>query len=225
VNQYLAVVAPVIEEHGGVVDKYIGDAVMGLFPGDAGPAVRAALHLLHELDQFNDEREAAGAPRLETGVGLHTGSLMLGTVGTGLRMDGTVVGEAVNLSSRIEGLTKIYGTRLLVSEATWQALDPLERPQGRLVDRVRVAGTTRPVGLYHILTQVDVEARYTEAAFTAGRDAYFAAEFDTAERHLLDVLRRHPEDRAAQLLVERCREFSRAGVPPGWDGVTTFDRK
>ena len=225
VNDYLAVIAPVIEAHGGVIDKYIGDAVMALFPGDPGPAVRASLEILSALDIFNDQRDSDRLPRVEAGVGLHTGHLMLGTVGTRERMDGTVIGDAVNLSSRVEGLTKTYGARLLVTEATWAALDPLERPDARLVDRVRAAGTTRPISLYHVLTPVEVEALYTIDDFTAGCTAYFAADFATAERHLHEAQRRHPNDKAAQLLLARCRDFIQSGAPPDWDGVTTHTTK
>jgi class 3 adenylate cyclase/tetratricopeptide (TPR) repeat protein len=224
-NEYLEVAVPIIEQHGGIVDKYIGDGVMTLFPDDPGAAVRANLQLLVELERFNDAREAAGEPRLDPCVGLHTGSLMLGTVGTSLRMDGTVIGDTVNLAARVERLTRLYGARLLVTEAVWETLDPLERPRARLVDRVRAAGKTEPVSLYHVLTPVEVEAIHTIDEFNAGCSAYFDADFGTAERHLIEALRRHPDDLAGQLLLARCREFIVSGVPAGWDGVTTYDHK
>jgi predicted ATPase/class 3 adenylate cyclase len=225
VNEYLEVAVPIIEEHGGIVDKYIGDAVMTLFPDDPGAAVRASLQLLTEMERFNEGREATDAPRLDPGVGLHTGPLMLGTVGTSRRMDGTVIGDTVNLASRVEGLTKLYGARLLVTDAVWETLDPLERPRARLVDRVRAAGKTEPIGLYHVLTPVEVEAIHTIDEFSAGCSAYFDADFGTAERHLTEVLRRHPGDPASRVLLARCREFVATGVPAGWDGVTTHDHK
>lgn len=225
VNDYLEVAVPTIEEHGGIVDKYIGDAIMCLFPDDPGAAVRASLHLLAALERFNEGRERRGAPRLETGVGLHTGDLMIGTVGTRARMDPTVIGDAVNLGSRVEGLTKVYGAQLLVTEATWEALDPLERPPARLVGRARAAGKSRPIGLYQVLTPGEVEARMTLDRFTAGCEAYFAADFTAAEQHLLDVQRRFPGDPATQLLLEQCRELMGREVPPGWDGVMTHVTK
>jgi predicted ATPase/class 3 adenylate cyclase len=225
VNEYLEVAVPIIEEHGGIVDKYIGDGVMTLYPDDPGTAVRASLQLLGELEQFNDAREAAGKPRLDACVGLHTGPLMLGTVGTSRRMNGTVIGDTVNLASRVERLTRLYGARLLVTDAVWETLDPLERPRARLVDRVRAAGKTEPISLYHVLTPVEVEAIHTIDEFNAGCAAYFDADFDAAERHLTDVLRRHPGDLAGRLLLARCREFISSGAPAGWDGVTTHDHK
>jgi predicted ATPase/class 3 adenylate cyclase len=225
VNEYLEVAVPIIEEHGGIVDKYIGDGVMTLFPEDPGAAVRASLQLLAELQRFNDEREATGAPRLDPCVGLHTGPLMLGTVGTSRRMNGTVIGDTVNLASRVERLTRLYGARLLVTDAVWETLDPLERPRARLVDRVRAAGKTEPISLYHVLTPVEVEAIHTLDEFNAGCAAYFDADFETAEGHLADALRRHPGDLAGQLLLARSREFIASGAPAGWDGVTTHDHK
>jgi class 3 adenylate cyclase len=225
VNEYLEVAVPIIEEHGGIVDKYIGDGVMTLFPDDPGAAVRANLQLLVELERFNDERETTGAPRLDPCIGLHTGRLMLGTVGTSRRMNGTAIGDTVNLASRVERLTRLYGARLLVTESVWETLDPLVRPRARLVDRVRAAGKTEPISLYHVLTPVEVEALHTLDEFNAGCAAYFDADFETAERRLSDALRRHPGDLAGALLLARSREFIASGVPAGWDGVTTHDHK
>jgi predicted ATPase/class 3 adenylate cyclase len=224
-NDYLEVAVPIIEGHGGIIDKYVGDAIMAFFPKDPGAAVRASLELLGDMERFNDEREAEGKPRLDPGVGLHTGPLMLGTVGTARRMDGTVIGDTVNLSSRVEGLTKIYGARLLTTEAVWDALDPLERPHARLVDRVRAAGKTRPISLYHVLTPSEVGALHTLDVFNKGCAAYFASDFATAERYLVDVLGRHPQDAASKLLLARCRAFQASGLPSDWDGVTTHDHK
>ncbi len=123
-NSYLGRMGPIIRDHGGIIDKYIGDSIMALFPESAVQAVEAALAMRHLLVEYNDGRERAGYFPLDMGIGLHTGPLMLGTIGEHERMDGTVISDAVNTSSRIEGLTKVYRIPIIISQATLAA-DPL----------------------------------------------------------------------------------------------------
>ncbi len=116
-NAYLSHLGPVIREHRGFIDKYIGDGIMGLFPGPADDGIQAAVALQLKLSEFNDERNWAGFAPIRCGVGVHRGDLMLGTIGEAERMDTTVIADVVNLASRIEGLTKLYGARVLVSQS------------------------------------------------------------------------------------------------------------
>ena len=113
VNDYLQVVTPVIYRHGGFVDKYIGDAVMALFHGDPRQACACALEIEADLKRYNQARVADGEKPIYSGIGIHTGSVMLGTVGDNQRLQTTVISDAVNLASRIEGLTKQYGHTIL----------------------------------------------------------------------------------------------------------------
>ena len=117
INAYLERMGPVIRDHNGFIDKYIGDAIMALFES-ADDAVRAGLGMLETLEAFNAERRAAGQEPIGIGVGINTGTLMMGTIGEKHRMDGTVISDAVNLASRIESLTKTYHVGLLVSQYT-----------------------------------------------------------------------------------------------------------
>ena len=124
INAYLEHVGPVIRDHGGFIDKYIGDAIMALFE-DADDGVRASLAMLEALDGFNERRAADDLPPVSIGTGINTGSLMMGTIGELHRMDGTVISDAVNLASRIESLTKVYHVRMLISQYTYDHLaDP-----------------------------------------------------------------------------------------------------
>jgi predicted ATPase/class 3 adenylate cyclase/tRNA A-37 threonylcarbamoyl transferase component Bud32 len=122
VNEYLRHMEPQITHQHGFIDKYIGDAIMALFPHTAEDAIRAALEMLRSLEQFNEARIERGEIPIRIGIGLHTGLLMLGIVGGPNRMDGTVISDAVNLASRVESLTKHYGASLLITEATRQRL-------------------------------------------------------------------------------------------------------
>ena len=126
INAYLERMGPVIRDHNGFIDKYIGDAIMALFESPT-MRVRAGLAMLDTLDAFNAERRAAGLEPIGIGIGINTGSLMLGTIGEKHRMDGTVISDAVNLASRIESLTKDYHVGLLISQFTVES-SPIPRP-------------------------------------------------------------------------------------------------
>ena len=149
INAYLAEMGPVIAQHGGFIDKYIGDAIMALFE-KADDGVRAGLAMMAILERFNAKRQAAGAEPIVIGIGLNSGSLMMGTIGERHRMDGTVISDAVNLAARLEGLTKDYRVPLLVSQFTVDRLDDPEAYALRPVDTVVVRGRTQPVAIFEV---------------------------------------------------------------------------
>jgi class 3 adenylate cyclase/HAMP domain-containing protein len=149
INAYLERMGPVIREHHGFIDKYIGDAIMALF-NDADDAVRAGLAMLRTLDGFNDDRQGAGLAPIGIGVGINTGLLMLGTIGEKHRMDGTVISDAVNLAARVESLTKEYDKPLLISEFTLADLADPKAYDIQPVDVVVVKGKTKPVGIFTV---------------------------------------------------------------------------
>ncbi len=122
INAYLSHMEPAILDNNGFIDKYIGDAIMALFSRSADDAIKAGIDMLHRLAKYNTKRTNPERPPIQIGIGINTGSLMLGTVGGQTRMDGTVIGDAVNLASRLEALTKHYGVSLLISHHTFQCL-------------------------------------------------------------------------------------------------------
>ncbi|HPH01818.1 MAG TPA: adenylate/guanylate cyclase domain-containing protein [Spirochaetota bacterium] len=151
-NQYLKNVGPAIRESSGFIDKYIGDAVMALFPNKAADAVRAALMMRRELAKFNAQRSEDGLPEINIGIGIHTGMMMLGTIGEEERMESTVISDSVNLASRLEGLTKQFGAPVIISEHTYNKLGEFEkniciRPLGR----VYVKGKKASVSIFEIV--------------------------------------------------------------------------
>ncbi|MFO1080503.1 MAG: adenylate/guanylate cyclase domain-containing protein [Reyranellaceae bacterium] len=167
-NAYLERMGPVIRDHDGFIDKYIGDAIMALF-FDADAAVRAGLAMLDTLAQYNAERAAAGLPPIAIGIGINSGSLMLGTIGEHHRMDGTVISDAVNLAARIEDLTKRYKKPMLISEHTRRRLADPAAYDIRPVDTAVVKGKTQPVALYEVhgpphASRGEVSAQRTEGA-------------------------------------------------------------
>jgi len=150
INAYLEKMEPVISKYHGFIDKYIGDAIMALFPEAADHAVQAAISILETLNKYNNSRIQKGRSPLKVGIGVHTGMLMLGTVGGKSRMDGTVISDAVNVASRVEGLTKTYGTPLLITEQTYQRLEQVTRYKIRVIDQVQVKGKSQLVTVYEV---------------------------------------------------------------------------
>ncbi len=219
INALLSRTGPVVREHGGIVDKYVGDAIMALFPGGAADAVRAGIGLQGAVDAFNAERATRGEVPIAVGVGVHAGSLMLGTIGEAERMDGTVIADAVNVASRIEGLTKFYGARMLVSDTVAATLaDDVTR---RYLGNVVVKGTSQPIGLYEVIA-ADTPARrrvkqQTASRFDAAVATFVAGHFADAARAFEDVLAADPDDGAARRLLSRALDLATQSVT--WSGA------
>ncbi len=207
INGYLAHVGPVVREHGGFIDKYIGDAVMALFasPDDA---LEAAVGMVRARERFNAEQAARGTPPVRIGIGLHTGSLMLGVVGESERMEGTVIADAVNAASRLEGLTKSFGATLLISEELYRLLRHPDRYGVRYLGWAEVKGKARGMSVFEVL---DAEPPEERAAKLAGRERFetavahfFAEEYATAAALFGEVLAENSRDAAAARFLERC---------------------
>lgn len=205
INAYLERMGPVIRDHGGFIDKYIGDAIMALFE-NADDGVRAGLAMMETLEAFNAER--VGREPVGIGIGLNTGSLMMGTIGERHRMDGTVISDAVNLASRVESLTKVYHVRMLISQYT---LALLRDPAGyalRPLDVVVVKGKTQPVALFEVFDRDSPEERAakqrTSADLMRGVEALLAGDKVTARRHFETALALWPDDPAAANLLKSC---------------------
>src|ERR687885_64317 len=147
-NSYLSRVGPIIRQHNGFIDKYIGDAVMALFPDTADEAVQAAIAMQQQVSLYNSDRQKLGFPSLAIGIGLHRGSLMLGTIGEERRMESTVIADAVNLASRLEDLTKVYGASILISGPTLFSLETLTQYQYRFIGQVQVKGKRERVSVF-----------------------------------------------------------------------------
>ncbi|TGL77424.1 adenylate/guanylate cyclase domain-containing protein [Leptospira yasudae] len=154
INDYLGMIAPVIKEHHGFIDKFIGDAIMAIFPSRAEDAVEASLAMMRALQRFNDLRKGKNQNPIDIGIGIHTGHLMLGIIGHENRMEGTVIGDSVNLASRVEGLTKEFKCSIIASEVTIASLKDKERFQHKFLDEVKVKGKSQAVKVYKIESPV-----------------------------------------------------------------------
>jgi hemerythrin len=215
INSYLSEMEPVIGRHEGIIDKYIGDAIMALFPKSADDALAAAIDMLAQLDVYNIGRSRAGYAPVKIGIGLNTGMVMLGTVGGLNRMDSTVISDSVNLSSRLEGVTKDYAAPLLISEHTLYALQDPSRYRIRFIDRILVKGKSHPQAVYEVL---DADTPHDRAGKLTTLPMFEEA---VACYHMRDVWRAQqlfkrcvaiaPNDKAAKLYLARCEEVLTSG--------------
>jgi adenylate cyclase len=230
-NRFLTIMSNVIFEHHGTVDKYIGDAIMAIFgaplplPDHAARGVRAALGMRRQIDGVRQEYGGFLPETFDMKLGLNTGPMVVGNMGSDIRFDYTVLGDNVNLASRVEALTRQYGVGLLVTEATLAALDG-ESFLAREIDRVRVKGKAKPVSVYEVLAEAGTpedtsELRARLAAFTEGLTAYRAQEWDRAEAAFQGL----GNDPAATVFSERCRLLREHPPGPDWDGVWVMKTK
>lgn len=224
INSYLKGVGPVIRNHHGFIDKYIGDAVMALFPESPQAAVRAAIAMQKQVYIYNSENPHHG--QIAIGVGLHTGTLMLGTIGEEERMESTVISDAVNLASRLEGLTKLYGAGILISEETLLVLKDIWEFNSRFLGRVRVKGKKTAVGVYEvydgdpdILRELKTQ---TLPDFERGVEIYDLKDFTKSREIFESIVQINESDKAAQLYLKRCQEMENYRISQEWDGEETF---
>lgn len=230
-NEYLTEMTDVVFEFEGLLDKYIGDAIMAVFGAPLEQsdhplrACRTALKMLDRLAKVQQRWEAEGTPRLDIGIGINTGPMVVGNMGSDRRFDYTVMGDSVNLASRLEGINKEYGTQVVISEFTynWVKDDFFCRE----LDAVRVKGRARPAKIYELLafrSEEDPRVKIIEP-FAQGLLHYREQKWDKAEEKFNEVLTTIPEDVAAQLYLQRIAKLRQEPPGPGWDGVFTMTRK
>ncbi len=201
INEYLARVGPAVRVHGGFIDKYLGDGFMALFPEGAESGLLCALDIQGRVAAYNLDREASGRQSIRVGIGLHAGRLMLGTIGEELRMDGTVISDAVNLASRLEGVSKDYGLGLAVSERILADLPDPTAFRMRFIGKVRVKGKVEPVSVFEIYDGDPPELRsrkdLVRASFERGLEAYYEKRYGDARALFVQVLAVLPDDGAS----------------------------
>ena len=208
-NEYLHRTGPLIREHGGFIDKYIGDGVMSLFPAKPDDALRAAIALQHEVRLFNRHLDDEGIAPITVGVGIHHGELMLGTIGERGRMETTVISDAVNIASRLETATKQFGCSILLSQQTVTMLAEPHRFMLRLLGSVQMRGKALGVEIYECYDADPAELawhkRTTEHDFARARGAFEAGD-PVAYEQFRAILAGNQRDGAAAYFLRRCAE-------------------
>ena len=227
-NEYLTAMTEVIHGQRGTIDKYIGDAIMAFWGAPvanaqhAKDAVLAALGMQCRIARLNEEWSARGWPRFEIGIGINTGSMSVGDMGSRFRKAYTVLGDAVNLASRLEGLTKVYSVPILIGEDARLAVPDMIC---REIDRVRVKGRNAPIAIYEPLgTSIDEVPRQRLARWNEALASFRARRFAVAQKMFAD-LREGGDQRLCAVFEARCATYAEALLPADWDGAATFTTK
>jgi adenylate cyclase len=237
-NQYLSDMTGLVFEHHGTLDKYIGDAVMAFWgapfeePGHAARGCHTGLKMMDRVREMQKKWEAEGKPHLDIGIGLNTGVASVGNMGSVLRYGYTALGDTVNLSSRLEGLNKDYGTHILVNETTYAAT----KDDGfvfRELDLIRVKGKLQPVTIYELIgragqnsvygTPEDVRARIS--LFQQARLLYRKRQWAEAQKTFQIILDKWPDEGPSRTYWKRCQDYLFDEPSSGWDGVFTMTHK
>ncbi len=232
-NEYFTDMVDIVFAHDGVLDKYIGDMIMAVFGSvlqsedDASNAVIVGNKMMTGLHQLNRRRAARGAEPIRIGVGISTGNVVAGNIGSLKRMEYTVIGDRVNLAERLESANKFYGTSILVCDATWAAVR--HHAAAREIDLIRVRGRTTPVAIHEAIGHHSEDSfphrQEVLEAFTAGIRHYRRRDWYGAERFFREALAGHPGDGPSKIYLERCRIYRDTPPPDDWDGVWAMQNK
>jgi class 3 adenylate cyclase len=228
-NRYFSIMVDIIVNRNGVVDKYIGDAIMAMFgapvfgENDALSSVMAGLEMMDGLEEFNRIQRELKAPQFRIGVGINFGQVTVGNIGCDKKMNYTVIGDAVNLASRLEGLTKIYHEPILFSEMVAEKIKN-ELPC-RIIDRVAVKGKKKGVFIYTTRFKPSPQEEEAWKFHAEGTALYYRRNFKESLGFFDKVLALLPEDPAALRFRERCYVYSKNPPPENWDGVEVMTEK
>jgi class 3 adenylate cyclase len=228
-NAYLGRMGPIIQANHGFVNQYYGDGIMALFMGEPADALRASIEMQQALAQYNALREQKGRLPIQIGIGLHTGPLMMGIIGDTLRLEAGVVSDTVNTAARMEGLTKHFGVRLLLSETTESRLGDTQTFGLRLLGKVQVKGRQQPLRVYQAYDGETEAFRNLQtnisALFEAALHAYFEGNFAEAVALWEQVAQQAPDDLSTQHYLTQSRAYLQSGKPESWEGVEVMQKK
>ncbi len=224
INTYLKQMGPIIREHHGFIDKYIGDAIMALFGETTDDALKAAIQMQTVVRGFAHSLAGQQLPSIQIGIGINTGPLMLGTIGEHGRMEGTVISDAVNVASRLESLTKFYGTPILISEQTRLTLNNVDDFNLRMIDRVQVRGKKVSISIWEVLDGDAPEVQKSKVQhakrFEEAIEAYFRQQIQEAHALFQQCLEHTPTDTVAAVYIQRCEHLLEGRST--WNPMTQF---
>ncbi|MBS0636168.1 MAG: GAF domain-containing protein, partial [Verrucomicrobia bacterium] len=229
VNRYWKFIAPIIRKHRGYIDQFQGDGLLAIFPEHPEDAVRASIDMMHALAEFNASQVELQDEPVRMGIGISTGSAMLGVIGEEDRHVAGLISDVANTSSRVEGLNKVYGSRILLSSPTVQALGGRQNFVLRKLDSVLLKGKTIPTEVYEVVEWEDklknMSLQDYLNLYASAFQAYFEGDFVAAKANFQRCLSYYSEDKAALILLERCSHFIENGAPKDWNGTFTMTSK
>ena len=229
INTYLQRISPEIRNHNGFIVKYIGDGVMAVFPEGVDDAIQAGIVMLEQLQEYNQSRQINGYIPLNIGIGIHVGDTMVGIIGDANRMQADALSDHVNLTARLESLTKYYGVSLLISGDVVERLSQPEKYHIRFLDRAIVKGRQEAITVCEVL---DVEREpvrslkiQTVPIFEEGLEQYSQGNFANAKVCFEQIVAINPADQPSELYLERIQALLENSIPANWNGVWKFTQK
>ncbi len=228
-NAYFSLMVDVIMSRQGIVDKYIGDAIMAFYGApvqhedDAFKAVQSGFEMMEALKGFNQRQAERGRPEFHIGIGINYGSVTVGNIGSDKKMDYTVIGDMVNIASRLEGLTKIYHEEMIVSESVFRYVK--KDISCRMLDRVAVKGKKQGIGIYSPRKELSQSEENAWKLHHTGSQFYYKREFEKATRYFLEVQKILPGDGISRVFLKRCETYMKSPPPADWNGVVVMKEK
>lgn len=223
INSYLKRMGPLVRENKGFIDKYIGDSIMAIFPTNPDYALLAGIAIRKELLVYNTQRANHGYSQVNIGVGIHTGNLMLGTIGETQRMDTTVIADSVNLASRVEGLTKFYGVTTLITETTKVRLKNPDQFHMRFIGLVQVVGKEESVPIYEVFDGDDEKSfefkKRITPQFEEAMKFYIQGNLKESHRLFKEIYLENILDKPSEIYLRKIKHLSKHGLPADWNGV------
>lgn len=230
-NRYLSPMTEIVFANKGTLDKYMGDAIMAFFgapitsPSHAAQACRCALQSLEKLKELQKIFSSEGLPFIDIGIGINTGEMSVGNMGSNIVQNYTVMGDAVNLASRLEGTNKEYGCKIIISEFTYNEIK--DKFVAREIDRVRVKGKNEPVRIYELMKEgaADEKLKSKVEKFSQGFELYLSQKFSEALEVFKGIHEGLGPDPVSEVYIERCQEYVNEPPPSNWDGVYVMKTK
>jgi two-component system sensor histidine kinase ChiS len=228
-NKYIGRVGPVIDENNGFIIRFLGDGILSLFLGSPMDGIQAGIEMQKVIQRYNVERLALGRLPVKVGIGMHKGPLIMGIMGNEKRLEANLVSDTVNSASRMEGLTKYYGSSLIVTEQMMDLVSDEQLFEHRSLGKVQVKGKKQAIEIYDVF-EADIPAVYekkkkTKTIFETGLKKYYNRQFEEATAAFAQVLSIHPEDKAAQLYLSNAVRYHTSGVRSDWEGIEVMDMK
>ncbi|MEM1124647.1 MAG: adenylate/guanylate cyclase domain-containing protein, partial [Bacteroidota bacterium] len=229
VNAYNRRMGPIIQQHNGFVNQYLGDGIMAIFTQSPVDALRAAIQMQLTLQEYNQKRIVDGRRTIEVGMGMHTGDLIMGIIGDTNRLDAATIADSVNAAARIENLSKHFGTSILLSEACLAKIENQSAFNFRYLGQVQVKGKQQILKIHECFDGDTPESitlkQATLADFSSGIAAYFAKEFIQAAVAFEKVLKQNPADKTATLFLKKATQLVSNGVSDDWTGVERLEKE
>lgn len=220
---------PIIRQHNGFINQYLGDAIMAIFPGNASDALLAAIAMQKEVEQLNLVRKSCGQHSIQIGVGMHTGPLIMGITGDADRLDATTISDTVNTSSRLEGLTKYYRAGIILSNTCMDQIRDKENFHLRYIGLVQLKGKQQSMKIHECFSgnspENIVKKQKTLSIFNEGIDNYVNSSFQNAINAFSSVAEVNPEDNTVEFFLTNAKKYLQQGVPDNWAGVLEMTEK